>query len=410
LQSQPSIYLDHAATTRASEDVVHAVTQAMLEVYGNPSSLHTVGQLAERTLKTARRQVADALGVSSANIIFTGSGTEADNLAILAGFKNPEKIRGRKVILSAFEHPAVREAALSYGQHGADVVFLPIDQSTGCVKPSDLSDALDRDAVLVSVMHVNNETGAVQPIEELSQVLSGFTNRYGEKPLFHTDAVQSFGKIPVPAACADLVSISAHKIHGPKGVGALYARRPDRLQAAIRGGGQEGGIRSGTENVPGIVGFGLAAEAAAANLAAGARFVLRLRSMLRDGILSRIPQVKIGGPFEASLEGRPGTSSPYILSVIFPGTRAEVLVHDLERHGIYVSTGSACANIGRKNRKGGNSILEAAGYTREEAEATLRFSFGKENTPEEIESVLTCLEDAVGRFRQLSPKYHMRLQ
>ncbi|MDR1779073.1 MAG: cysteine desulfurase [Clostridiales Family XIII bacterium] len=381
-----TIYLDNAATTRVAPEVAAVMARMLTEEFGNPSSLHRMGLLAEKAVKKARAQVAAALGCAPRQVVFTGSGTEADNLALSAPFRSPERIRGRKIILSAFEHPAVREPALYYASLGAEVVFLPVDAATGSVRPADLAAALDEDTVLVSVMHVNNETGAVQPIRELAALCAAVKNRRGEKPLFHTDMIQSFGKLPVDLTNVDLASISAHKIAGPKGVGALFVRKPEKLAPLIRGGGQEGGLRSGTENTAGIAALGVAAQLAAERQEEHYNHALAYRRELAEGVRQAIPHARIHDA---------AGQSPFILSVSFPGARGEVLVHDLTTAGIYAATGSACSNIGKK---AANPVLAAAGYTEEEATGTLRLSTGYENSMSEIPHVIQHLTAAAARF------------
>ncbi|MDR1954018.1 MAG: cysteine desulfurase [Clostridiales Family XIII bacterium] len=397
------VYLDNSATTKVYEEVAAPVYRALTEGYGNPSSIHAMGQDAERVLKRARQQVASAMNARPENIIFTGSGTESDNLALHAVFRNTGRISGRKLIISEVEHAAVREQAAYLKSLGVEVVLLPVSpvggDSPGIIDMGALAEALDETVAMISVTHVNNETGVIQPIGEIrKRVPKGDI-------LIHTDAVQSFGKLPIDVEAGelgqiDMISISAHKIHGPKGVGALCAARPEKLSPLIRGGGQEGGLRSGTQNVPGIAGFGAAAEIISADITAHAKQAAILRQRLLDGIMGHISDVSLNSPREASDSGRPGCCSPYILNVSFLGTRGEVLVHDLERSGIYVSTGSACASL-KKDKRGINPVLAAIGLTKEAAEGALRFSFSRYNTPAEIDYTLEHLKAAVERFRKV---------
>jgi cysteine desulfurase len=398
------VYLDNSATTKVYEEVAAPVYRALTEGYGNPSSIHAMGQDAERVVKRARQQVASAMNASPKNIIFTASGTESDNLVLHAAFRNTGRISGRKLIISEVEHAAVREQAAYLKSQGAEVILLPVSpaggDAPGVIDLDALTDALDETVAMISVMHVNNETGVIQPIGEIRKRVPE-----NDDILIHTDAVQSFGKLPVDVEtgdCAriDMISISAHKIHGPKGVAALYAARPEKLSPLIRGGGQEGGLRSGTQNVPGIVGFGIAAEIGSADMTAHAKRVAALRQRLLDGIMSRIGDVSLNSPRESSVSGRPGFCSPYILNVSFLGTRGEVLVHDLERSGIYVSTGSACASL-KKDKHGVGPVLAALGLTKEAANGTLRFSFSRYNTTAEIDYALEHLKAAVDRFRKV---------
>ncbi|MDR2156551.1 MAG: cysteine desulfurase [Clostridiales Family XIII bacterium] len=410
------VYLDNSATTRTSEEVAAAVCDSLTEYYGNPASVHEMGRDAERNLKQARHRVAFVLGTMPRNIIFTGSGTEADNLALHAVSGNPAAIPGKKILISAVEHPAIREPAARLEALGAEVVRIPVlktgdggaqggneNLSPGLIDMDFLGNALNDKTALVSVMHVNNETGVIQPIGEICKLRA--LGAGGERMLLHSDAAQSFCKLPINTETGDLsrvdmITLSAHKIHGPKGVGALYAAKPQKLVPLIRGGGQEFGARSGTQNMPGIVGFGMAAHMESADILLRAKQAAVLRQRLLDGIMGHIGDVTINSPMEASPTGRPGFCSPYILSVGFLGTRGEVLVHDLERQGIFVSTGAACSSL-KKDGRGGNPVLAAFGFSREAIEGTLRFSFSRYNTAEEIDYVLECLKPTVERFRKV---------
>jgi cysteine desulfurase len=403
-------YLDNASTTKPSEAAVAASLDALTESYGNPSSAHTLGQAAERILKDARASVAAALGAQPGQIVFTGGGTEANNLAIHSAFRNPARTAGWRIVVSAVEHPSVAEPAALLARRGAALDVLPAD-GTGLCDTAALAGMLDAAAeaqrtALVSVMHVNNELGTIEPIEEIAGIVAGANKRYGADIALHTDAIQSFGKLPADASAAfrgvDLVSVSAHKIHGPKGVGALCAARPEKLEPLLRGGGQERGRRSGTENVPGIAGFG-AAAAGPGFLKDAAERAVALRARLMDGITGTIPDVRVNSPVDASCTGEAGLCSPYILNVSFLGTRGEVLLHDLERHGVYVSTGSACSNLGKSGKGGAgiSPVLEAIGLTRQEQEGAVRFSLSRFTTEEEIDYALEHLTAAVARYRKI---------
>jgi cysteine desulfurase len=399
------VYLDNSSTTKVDGEVAVAVVNSMDCDYGNPSSVHTLGQNAERIMKNARKDVAALIGGKPQDIVFTGSGTEADNLAVHSAFRTQEATGGRRFILSAIEHPAIIQPAIKLASLGADVVFVPVREDDGTVDLDFLEAHLNEDTVLVSVMHVNNELGAIQPLRQIGESVRKTKNRWGGNPLFHTDAIQSYGKIPLyteseASGMPDLVSISAHKIYGPKGVGALWARNPGKLDPITLGGGQEDGLRSGTENVPGIAGFGKAAELLAGCGAKEAAEAERYRSELLAGIKSSIKDVRVNSPEKASVTGEAGCSSPYILSVSFLGTRGEVLVHDLEQSEIYVSTGSACSNLGKKNSKV-NSVLAAAGLSAKEAEGTIRFSIGRFNEISEIDYVLEKLKASVEKIRRI---------
>ncbi|MDR0519121.1 MAG: cysteine desulfurase [Clostridiales Family XIII bacterium] len=441
------VYLDNASTTKPCEAAIAASLDALSACYGNPSSAHTLGQEAERLVKRSRADIAALLGAREGQLVFTGSGTESDNIAFHSVFKNPARISGRRLIISGIEHPAVARPAAYYAEQGAELAVMPVS-TTGMVDTEAIEDALGTAAAaqrtsLISVMHVNSEIGTIQPIAEIAHVKDRINKRYGAAIALHTDAVQSFGKLPimagqgaadagsaghgVPGAAdagsrlysdfsgVDLISISAHKIHGPKGVGALYAKRPEKLGALIRGGGQEGGHRSGTENTAGIAGFaaaandirvsgddGLIASTESDTGQSAAHRVAGLRARLLQGIKDAIADVRINSPEKASADGEPGCCSPYILNVSFLGARGEVILHELEGQGVFVSTGSACSNLGKK---GGASkmdhTLAAIGLRLKEAEGALRFSLSRYSTEQEIDHALEHLTAAVKRIRSI---------
>ncbi len=347
----------------------------MDEDFGNPSSLHGIGFTAERKLKEARHTLASALGADDEEIIFTGGGTESDNTAI-RGIARARKRRGRRIITSKTEHAAVLETCRALEEEGFEVIYLDVD-GRGRVDMQQLADAVNDETILISLMHVNNETGAITDLAEVSG-LKG-------EALFHSDCVQSFCKLPVDAGTLglDAVSVSAHKIHGPKGAGALYLKKDVRIVPVMTGGGQERGLRSGTENVPGIAGFAKAVEMSAAEPLTG-----RVRDYLAEGIKRAIPDVVFNSPEDGC---------PSILNVSFAGTRAEVILHMLEDVGIYVSTGAACSS----NKPGRSHVLKAMGLADDMIDAAVRFSFCGDNTTEEMDFVLENLEQIVRRFRKL---------
>jgi len=372
------IYLDNSATTRPYDAVIRTVGHYMEEEYGNPSSLHRMGLNSEKAVKKARRQIALALNGQEKHVIFTSGGTESDNLAIF-GAAMAHNRRGNRIVTSVIEHPAVLEACKRLEKQGYVVDYLTVDKQ-GTVNPEEVRNAVTDQTILISIMHVNNETGAIQPIREIAAVKGN--------ALLHLDCVQSFGKLPLSVDFADLISISGHKIHGPKGIGALYASKSARLIPQLLGGGQEDGLRSGTENVPAIAGFGLAAEMGVATLEARGNYVSRLKEQLQEGILDQIADVIMNSP---------KNGSPYILNISFLGTRGEVLLHQLEQNGIYVSTGAACSS----NKKGKSHVLAAMGRSEKEIDGALRFSFSEFNTLEQMDEVLDRLKAAVTQFRKL---------
>lgn len=389
------VYLDNSATTKQYDFVTDKMVEYMKEDFGNPSSLHRLGITAEKALKTARKQVASAMGVRDEEVIFTSGGTESDNTALL-GAAVARKRRGKRVITTKIEHPAILETATRLEKQGFDVKYIDVDKN-GLVDMNALKEAWNGDTTLVSVMGVNNEVGTIQPVREICELKETLKKENGFDTLVHADMVQAFGKIPVNIKNLDMMSVSAHKIHGPKGMGALYVNKGINIEPYLIGGGQEKHMRSGTENVPAIAGFGEAAAFAASGLAQRTENMRKARKYLLDGIKSEIKDIKINGVEEADADGRSGLCCPSVLNVSFLGTRGEVILHTLETAGIYVSTGSACSS----NKKGQSHVLKAMGMSDKEIEGALRFSFSEFNTIEEMDYVLEKLKEAVGRFRKL---------
>ncbi len=382
------IYLDNSATTKQDPKVTELMISCMQEFYGNPSSLHRMGLEAEKLVKQARRQILTAAGRPDDQVVFTSGGTEADNMAIFGAAKAGRR-KGKRIVTTAVEHPAVLEPVAALEQEGFDVVRIGTDRS-GMLDLNALEDAVNEETILVSIMQVNNETGTIQPLEEAAEII-----RKKDAPaMLHCDAVQSFGKIPLPTS-ADMISISGHKIHGPKGSGALLIRKGIHLPAFILGGGQEKGLRSGTENVPGIAGLGLAAELAGKGRSERMQRITSLRDRLLKGLEETIEDVRVNSPAECGEEASLCVGS--LLNVSFPKTRGEVILHTLEQRGICVSTGSACSS----NKKGRSHVLEAMGLADAEIEGAIRFSLSDHNTAEEIEETIEAVSEAVKRFRRL---------
>ncbi|MBQ8590158.1 MAG: cysteine desulfurase [Firmicutes bacterium] len=383
-------YLDNSATTRPYDEVTELVVKAMSQEFGNPSSLHRLGMAAEKMVKEARAQVAQSLGASPDEIFFNSGGTEGDNTAIF-GAVNARRHQGNKVITTSVEHPAVLEAFKELKRQGYETVLLDVDRQ-GRLDLEQLERELDENTVLVSVMMVNNELGTVQPLEEVGRLIKEANAKWGKNILFHTDAVQAWGKeeIDVKKLPVDMLSVSGHKIHGPKGIGALYVRKGTNIPSLIFGGGQEKGFRSGTENVPFIVGLGLAAKLAEEERKTKLEHLRTMRNKLMTGIEETIENAVINSPREENY-------SPAILNVSFPGCRGEVLLHMLEQKDIYVSTGSACSS-----HKKGSHVLTAAGLTPEQIDGALRFSFSCDTTEEQIDYVLKELKFAVDSMRRLT--------
>ncbi|MBP5154055.1 MAG: cysteine desulfurase [Lachnospiraceae bacterium] len=378
------IYLDNSATTAVSPGVRAAMVEMLDAAYGNPSSLHRMGAEAEKRMRLAAKQVAAALGVSEKTIVFTSGGTEANNLAVIGGALARRR-RGTHLITTQLEHPSVSAAMDRLEEQGFSVTRLPAD-GDGLVDPDALSAALREDTVLVSVMAVNNEIGSRQPLEELCRR----TKAFSPEILFHTDAVQAFGKLPLrPRRMGiDLLSASGHKIHGPKGIGFLYVAEGVRLIPTVVGGGQQGGLRSGTENMPGIAGLGKAAEECAARTEED-RKALYARKELLQQLLGSLPGVRVNGPGERE------KSAPHIVSATFEGIRSEVMLHALEDRGIYVSAGSACSS----HKRGISPTLAAIGLSREAAGSTLRLSLSEDTTEEEIRATARTVADLLPLLR-----------
>ncbi|MBS6176702.1 MAG: cysteine desulfurase [Clostridiales bacterium] len=372
------VYLDNSATTRQYDEVTRKMKEAMDDFYGNPSALHSLGLASEKKIRAARQNLASALGAKEEEIVFTSGGTESDNMA-LYGIAQAKKREGKKIITSKVEHPAVLEACKVLEKEGFDVTYIGVDDQCR-LDTTQLRAAIDDQTTLISIMAVNNETGTIMPIEEIGR-LKG-------RAVFHTDAVQGFGKVNLKNTRADLISVSAHKIHGPKGIGALYVKKGVNLTAFIVGGGQERHMRSGTENVPGIIGFGAACQIAMSDIDGRMEKMAAARNYLLAGICDQISDIRVNSPED-------GAAS--VLNISFLGTRGEVLLHTLEQDQIFVSTGSACSS----NKKGGSHVLAAMGLSDKEIEGAIRFSFNEFNTTEEMDYVIDKVKTAVERFRRL---------
>lgn len=380
------IYLDNAATTPVLPQVVEAVTDCMKNDYGNPSSMHRLGIRVEKRVKEAKNQLSHLLKCTGEEIIFTSGGTESNNMAILGTAYN-KKRRGKHCITTAIEHPSVLQAFAHLEKQGYEVSYLPVDQN-GVISLDDLKSLLRLDTILVSIMHVNNETGSIQPIRQIGAMLKAGINQ----PVFHVDAIQSLGKLPVfPAQWGiDLLSASGHKIHAPKGIGALYIGKGVRIQPILFGGSQQNGFRSGTENIPGIVGMGEAAEWTAHHLAENSNYLMQLKEKLVQGILQALP--------DAVINGDTGSCAPHILNVGFPGLRGEILLHALEEEGVYVSTGSACSSRDKRF----SHVLKAMGLDDSILEGSIRLSTSYLTTMEDIDGFLPKLIRTIQRIERFT--------
>ena len=386
------VYLDNSATTRQYDQVTDVMAEAMRETYGNPSSLHMLGVEAEKKVRTSRKILASAIGASEEEFFFTSGGTESDN-TVLFGVAEARKRTGKKIITTAVEHPAVLEPAKRLEAMGFTVEYIGVDRNCH-LNMDQLVSAIDDETILISVMGVNNEAGTILPIGEIAALKDQYNRQHKTDILLHSDAVQAFGKVPVDLKGAykgvDFLSVSGHKIHGPKGIGGLYIRKGIHLPPFLSGGGQERHMRSGTENTPGIVGFGKAAEMGMADFPGRTEAMKKARTRLLEGLLAEIPDIRINSPQDE-------TASPSVLNVSFLGTRGEVLLHTLEQEGIFVSTGSACSS----NKKGRSHVLTAMGLSDKEIEGAIRFSFSEENTLEEMDYTVEKVKAAVTRFRRL---------
>lgn len=382
------VYLDNSSTTKQYDEVTELMYKISKETFGNPSSLHSLGLAAEKEVKNARDEISKALGVKGEELFFTSCGTEADNTAIF-GTVEAKKRRGNKIIVSKVEHPAVLEPAKKLEEQGYKVSYIGVDDKCH-LNLDELRSEIDEDTILISVMSVNNETGTIMPIDKIVDM------RENRDIIIHTDLVQGFGKIDLNLNSkfkgVDLVSLSAHKIHGPKGMGALYVRKGSNIKPFILGGGQESHFRSGTENVQGIAGFGLASKMANDNFEDRIAKMSKAREYLLHGIESEIKDIRINSPLD-------DTACPSVLNISFLGTRGEVLLHTLEQDGIFISTGSACSSNHASQK--GSHVLNAMGLKPKEIEGAIRFSFSEFNTIEEMDYTLDKLVKAVSRFRKL---------
>lgn len=380
------VYFDNSATTRCYESVKDIVIKTMTEDYGNPSAMHRKGVEAEQYVKNSAKAIAGLLKVQEKEILFTSGGTESNNLALIGGAM-ANKRSGTHIVTTAVEHAAVSQPAAFLQEQGFEVTYLPVD-SEGRVKMEVLESVLRPDTILVSVMYVNNEVGSVMPVEEIGKLV----HEKSPKALFHVDAIQAFGKYRIlpKKAGIDLLSVSGHKIHGPKGVGFLYINEKARIQPQILGGGQQNGMRSGTDNVPGIAGLGAAAQESYQDLESKNEHLYSLKEYIAAG-LSEMENIRING---MSLR----EAAPHILSISVMGVRSEVLLHALEDRGIYISAGSACSSHKRKP----SAVLTAMGMSREQIESTVRLSFSEENTMEEADYFLQAMKELVPMLRRYS--------
>lgn len=377
-------YLDNSATTRCYEEVRDVVVETMMKDYGNPSSMHMKGVEGERYIKDAALRIARTLKVEEKEIYFTSGGTESDNWALI-GTALANRRNGNHIITTQIEHAAVAAPLAFLEEQGFVVTRLGVD-SEGCISLKELEEAITPETILVSVMYVNNEIGAVEPVAEIGALIK----KKNPKTYFHVDAIQGYGKYRIlpKKMQIDLLSVSGHKIHGPKGAGFLYVDEKVKISPYIYGGGQQRGMRSGTDNVPGVAGLGVAAEKMYKNLEENVAHMRKLRTYF-VGELLNMDQVVVHG---MSLE----EAAPHIVSASFLGVRSEVLLHTLEDRQIYVSAGSACST----HKKSHSSTLEAIGLPRQQQESTIRFSFCEETTQEELEYTIEVLKEVLPMLRR----------
>ncbi len=379
-------YFDNAATTRCSDGAREVMMRALSEDYGNPSSLHRKGMEGENYIREARKNICRTLKANETELFFTSGGTEANNLAII-GAAMANRRQGMHLITTEIEHPAVAAPMRFLEEQGFSVTWLEVD-SDGLISLEQLREAVREDTILVSIMYVNNEIGAVEPIAEAAKIIK----TQNPLTLFHVDAIQAYGKYVIhPGKLGvDMMSVSGHKIHGPKGSGFLYVKEKTKLKPVIYGGGQQKGIRSGTENVPGIAGMGQAAKEAYEELGSRQEHMYRLKEAFLAGL---------SGQEWAKVNGRTGRdSAPHIISLSVEGVRSEVLLHALEDRQIYVSAGSACSS----NKPAKSSVLWAIHVKKEALESTVRISFSPENTLEEVNYCLDALKELVPRLQKFT--------
>ena len=377
-------YFDNSATTQVFDCGKDAGVNAMTMDYGNAAARHMKGVEAEKIIKEARREIANSLKVQEKEILFTSGGTESNNLALI-GTALANQRTGKHLITSAVEHPSVYNTMAWLEEQGFEITYLPVD-SFGCISLAELEEAVREDTILVSIMYVNNEIGAVEPVEEIAKLI----HKINPAILFHVDAIQAYGKFVIrpKRQGIDLLSVSGHKIHAPKGIGFLYVDSRVKIKPLIYGGGQQRGLRSGTENVPGIAGLGAAAREMYRDHSE------RLKRMyeIKDYMISRLGEVE--GTTVNSLPG--DQSAPQIVSASFSGVRSEVLLHALEEKGIYVSSGSACSS----NHPAVSGTLKGIGVKKELLDSTLRFSFGVFNTKDEVDYCISVLQELLPVLRR----------
>lgn len=383
------IYLDNCSTTRPREEVVKIISQSMVEDFANPSSLHRLGMRAEKKVKVSREYISKYLNVDSSEIYFTSGGTESNNIAIQS-MVNKLKKRGKHIITTKIEHPSVLNIMKNYENQGYNVTYLNVDED-GIISLEELRKNISRETILVAVMHVNNEIGSIQPIYEIKKLI----NETNPNTLLHVDGVQGFGKVDLSlkGIGIDSYSFSGHKIYGPKGIGGLYIDKKHTLSPIVFGGNQEKGLRSGTENLTGIVGFGEAVRIMTDNFLTESKYAFDLKKYFSDIVKEEIEDIRFNTPLNEK-------SSPYILNISFKYVRGEVLLHYLEDKDIYVSTSSACSSKGTEK----SHVLKAISLKDADIEGAIRFCFSYENTMEDIDYTIQILKESISEIRQITKR------
>lgn len=377
------IYLDNSATTKPYDEVVEKMVYALTTDYANPSAVHKKGVEVDKNIKKIRQDIAKSIGCKDKELIFTSGGTEANN-TIIRGIANLHKKRKNHIITTNIEHPSVLATMADLEEDGFEVTYLKVNKN-GVIDIEELKNSIKSNTILVSIMHVNNEIGSIQPVKEIGKYLSTLN----DKVYLHVDAVQSFAKINFKPSRynIDFMSVSGHKVHGPKGIGFIYVKENNRIKPILTGGGQEIGIRSGTENTPGIYGLGEAIRIINEDLDGKIEKMKNLRDLLKKEIIENIEEIKINSPEDGVC---------HILNVTFYGIKGEVLLHYLEQKGVYVSTGSACSS-----KKKGSHVLNAIGLSPQEIEGAIRFSLSDLNTEEEIKEAVKIVKESVSDLRMI---------
>ena len=380
------IYLDNSATTRPYSAVTSLAGRIMDEIDGNPSSMHEMGIAAERAINTARCQIAALFNAREEEIVFTSGGTEANNLAIVGTARQNRK-QGNHIVTSLIEHPSVLNCFKHLESNGFRVSYLPVNQH-GYLDPDRLKKAVTEETILVSIMHINNETGTIEPLAELGRAVK----EKNRQTLFHIDAVQSYAKLPIQATKwqADLISCSAHKIHGPRGAGALWIKEGLVIEPLFHGGGQENNYRPGTENTAAIAGFGLSAKINLENMAVSSKNLMELKLIFLRELRRNNPGFLVNGP-------APEQGAPHIINLSFPGLKAETILHSLENRGVYVSSGSACHSRHPEQ----SHVLKALGISSNLIDSALRFSFSGMNTREEVLQAAALTAETINELKRL---------